>query len=220
MIVKLTDDSGKSPFKPTWKGTGIESPQFGKVEKVTVFDDEGEPLYDQYRIWEGPRDSDGNYAATSGAVVLPYYKKGNITFIGILSRIRPIVIDPESQKCGHFVSLEIPRGFADLHEGSDSKATAARELGEETGKHLKQITFIGKCNPNTVMYVTPGIPIFAAEVDSGIATHSAKDPTEVILKCTFYPLEKVREMIRKGEIIDGFTLAALACFESQINSLK
>jgi hypothetical protein len=204
-------------FCKGWAGADFECPSHGKIEHVVVCDDDGLPKYDQYRIWEGVKRNDGKYPLVSGAAVIPYYKTGECLFIGILSKIRPIVHDTNAGRSGGFVSLEIPRGFQSVFD-SDSGATAIKELGEETQLLAKKIFQIGKYNPNTAFYVTPGIPIFAAEVDPSIKSNISPDATEPILSCNFILFEDVKRMIKRGEIIDGFTLSAIACFESYVNS--
>ncbi|MBM3232688.1 hypothetical protein FJZ18_00785 [Candidatus Pacearchaeota archaeon] len=204
-------------FYKKWDGLDLECPSHGKIEHVVVCDNDGIPMYDQYMIWEGVKRNDGKYPLVSGAAIIPYYKSGESLFIGILSKIRPIVHDETTGKPGCFISLEIPRGFESVSDCSP-EATAIKELGEETKMLTRKIFQIGKYNPNTAFYVTPGIPIFAAEVDPRIKNEVSPDATEKILSCNFILLEEVKKMIKRGEIIDGFTLAAIACFEGHVKN--
>ncbi len=191
--------------------TGIENHRFGRVERVVICKDDGSPLYDTYQIEEGPADAQGRRALSSGAVIVPYFVKENEMYIGLIERVREIVKHPSTAKQGDYVSLELPRGFGSLGEASDE--TAIRELGEETCRVAKGIYRLGRVNPNNAFYTTPGVSVFATQVDPQIVDHTKKDATEPILKCSFYSSEEIDSRILRQEISCGWTLSALKLFD-------
>ncbi len=98
---------------------------------------------------------------------------------------------------------EIPAGKSD--DGENPDCSALRELKEETGYIAKKLT------PLCKIYSSPGftdetIHIYLAEqFEEGI---SRPDEGE-FLNVEFIPLEKVLEMIERGEICDSKTVAAV-----------
>lgn len=228
-VERLEDVLRKYPnFKPMWRHlvtempegiflvTGLENPKYGKVERVVVCKDDGTPLFDQYQIEEGPADEQGRRPYSSGSVIVPYFQQDTV-YVGLLNRIRELVIDPKTGKQGSTIALELPRGFAKLAESHED--TAIRELGEETSKVAKKLVKLGRVNPNTAFYVTPGVPIFAAEVDPIVTNYLKHDQREPILKCSFIPYKDVRRKIYNKEIYDGWTLSGLAMFDVYLESL-
>jgi len=73
-------------------------------------------------------------------------------------------------------------------------------------------------NPNTAFYVTPGIPVYAAEVDPLIIRYLQPESKEPILRCDFRPYAEVRKIIAAGEIYCGLTLCALMLFDTFLES--
>lgn len=226
LIKRIADVLREKPdFKSGWNSieeplpdgrrivTGIENPRYGKVERVVVCKDDGTPLFDQYQISEGPADAQGRRAYSSGAVIVPYFVQDEL-FVGLITRIREVVIDPSTGQQGRYTSRELPRGFSSF--GERPSDTAVRELGEETGKHVRRLDYLGKVNPNTAFYVTPGIGIYAAETEPGIVNYLDPNSKEPILKCEFAPYPQVRKDIMEQKLFDGFTLSGLMLFDSRL----
>lgn len=197
--------------------TGLESPRFGRVERVVVCDDNGVPLFDQYQIEEGPADQQGKRPLSSGSVIVPYFQQDGI-YVGLLSRVRELVIDPETSDQGRYVAIELPRGFGRLAELPED--TAVRELGEETSKVAKRLVRLGRVNPNTAFYVTPGVPTFAAEVDPLITGYLKPESREPILRCEFLPYVEVRRRVGSQAIYCALTLSGLMLFDTYLEQNK
>jgi len=100
------------------------------------------------------------------------------------------------------VIIEFPAGKAE--EGEDTKITALRELEEETGYKSNHIEFLGLYYP-TVAYTDEIIYLYYAE--DLVKTKQNLDENEA-LNLFEVDEDTLKEMIRKGEIVDGKTLAA------------
>ena len=229
-IKRLADVLRENPaFKPGWRHleetmpdgtmlvTGLENPRFGKVERVVVCRDDGIPLFDQYEIEEGPVNKDGKRALWSGAVIAPFFEDDGL-YVGLIERIRELVIDPKTGEQGKYMSTEFPGGISKPSETPGE--TAVRELGEETSKVAKKFYNIGKINPNTAFYVTDGVPVFAAEVDPAIRSHLRPDSNEPILRCKFLPYSDARKKILEQEVYCGWTLSAFTLLDVLFESLN
>lgn len=101
---------------------------------------------------------------------------------------------------------EIPAGKLDANE--DPKTAAARELEEEAGLKPNRLEWL------FTMYPTPGytnekIYIYRAYDCERVAAHL--DEGE-FLDVEYIPLEKVRGMLKNGEIKDGKTIIALQAY--------
>ncbi|WP_096877961.1 MULTISPECIES: NUDIX domain-containing protein [Clostridium] len=99
------------------------------------------------------------------------------------------------------ILLEIPAGK--LEKGEDIEKCGRRELEEETGYIAKDFTYLGK------IATTPGF------TDEYIYFYKAEDlhkgkiggDEDEFINVKKISLNKVKEMIKSGEIIDGKTLA-------------
>lgn len=101
---------------------------------------------------------------------------------------------------------EIPAGK--LEKGENPKKAALRELEEEAGIKAADAELL------FVMYPSPGytdekIYIYRAYEGEKVCAHL--DEGE-FLDAEYIPLEKVKEMMRNGEIKDGKTLIALQAY--------
>jgi ADP-ribose pyrophosphatase len=99
--------------------------------------------------------------------------------------------------------LELPAGV--FNDGEEPETCAARELREEIGMSAKIIRRIGES------IMSPG---YADEyMYYFLASELTKDPLpqddDEFIEVVKIPLEKVYEMVYRGEIIDTKTLAAL-----------
>ena len=105
------------------------------------------------------------------------------------------------------VITEIPAGKLDC-KTENRLAAAKRELEEETGIKAEGAELL------FVMYPSPGytdekIYIYRAYEGAKVATHL--DDGE-FLDAEYIPLEKVKEMMKTGEIKDGKTIIALQAY--------
>lgn len=196
---------------------GIEHPGLGKVERVVLCSDDGNPIYDSYQIEEGPADALGKRAPSSGAIIVPYFNYDEL-YVGLLERTREFVINPETMKQGNYRVHELPRGFGRLAEMEGE--TAIKELGEETSKVARKLEKIGRVNPNTAFYVTPGIGVYAIEVDQTITSHLRPDSKEPILSCNFSPYREIRKKVANQEIFCGLSLSGLMLFDAYLERSK
>lgn len=101
---------------------------------------------------------------------------------------------------------ELPAGKLEI--GEDPKNAALRELEEEAGVFAEELRLL------CVMYPTPGYTnekIYIYQAVSGKETAISPDEDE-FLDVEYLPLEKVKEMLKKGEIRDGKTIVALQAY--------
>ena len=105
-------------------------------------------------------------------------------------------------------TVEFPAGKLD--PGEDVETAARRELIEETGYQAETWRELMTFAPN-VAYSTETIHVFAA-TDLTKVSNDWQEYDE-IEQVRILKLDKVREMVKSGEIIDGTTLVALAAYE-------
>ena len=103
---------------------------------------------------------------------------------------------------------EFPRGFND---GIDGTANAVKELQEEIGAEVRpeNVRLIGTVSPNTA-FEAIYVDIFEAQIDA----YHAPQEEEGISRIIRVTREELLSMIRRGEIVDSFTLTAYL-FSSQ-----
>jgi len=96
----------------------------------------------------------------------------------------------------------IPRGFA---HSDDPLVTARRELTEELGAEPVEVVSIGTVTPNSGL-LSGTVHLVHARYRTEVA-----DPldTDEVKGVRWADLETLRQEIRVGRIVDGFTLAAL-----------
>lgn len=101
---------------------------------------------------------------------------------------------------------EIPAGK--LEKGEDPMKAAARELEEEAGVKAKnlELLFVNYPSPG---YTDEKIYIYRACDGEKVQAHLDKDE---FLDVEYIPLERVKEMLKKGEIKDGKTIIALQAY--------
>lgn len=99
---------------------------------------------------------------------------------------------------------ELPAGT--LEQGESLLACARRELMEETGYRAKQWTRLGKIIP-VPGYSTEVITIFKAQKIQFQGRHL--EPDEII-QARILTKKQVKNLFRKGKIIDAKTICALA----------
>jgi ADP-ribose pyrophosphatase len=100
---------------------------------------------------------------------------------------------------------ELPAGILDSPDETP-ETCAARELGEEAGVRAAELVRLG------TIFTTPGfcderIHLFLARELT--ETGHGHEPDEVIAEIARIPLRDALAMIRRGEIVDGKTIAGL-----------
>lgn len=99
--------------------------------------------------------------------------------------------------------LEIPAGV--LEEGEEPEEGVLRELEEETGKKAETLEFLCEMYP-TVGYCTEKIQLFIA---TDLTEGQQKLDADEFVEIEKYTPEEAVDMIYKGEIKDGKTIAAV-----------
>lgn len=155
----------------------------------------------------------GNYLEIySVKVQLP---NGEITFKDIIKHpgataIIPFIDDEnvvlvkQFRKAINKVQLEIPAGK--MEKGEKPIECASRELEEETGYKASKLTFLGS------IATAPGfcdevIHIFKAE---GLIQGNKGGDDDEFIELKIVSLDKMKKMIKDGEIIDTKTISSLA----------
>lgn len=137
-------------------------------------------------------------------VVAPKLQTGNlVTGVGILPMMKGQVgLIRIYRPALRNYSWEIPHGFVDEYELD--QAAAIRELMEETGLAVKQISSLG--------YMTPDSGVLAGRVHLYLAeqcTQTGLSEGEMGLKeLRFFSILEFEHMVQNSEIQDSFTLAA------------
>lgn len=106
------------------------------------------------------------------------------------------------------VFLELPGGLIDANDSSPEE-TARRELLEETGYSAQEVVFLNKIYPQPAVMSHSGITYLARGVER--VSDINLDATEDIEVC-LVELQKIPEMMRKGEINHGQTVMALSVY--------
>ncbi|MEI6326546.1 MAG: NUDIX hydrolase [Candidatus Roizmanbacteria bacterium] len=131
-------------------------------------------------------------------VVVPYENGG----VYLLNQYR-------HANTGYF--WQFPGGSGEDEQSSDE--VALRELNEETGLIAGKLRMIGQtcAEPGLVRLKTT---IYVATD----LTHGKQhfEHSEIGMKVAFFTLSKIEEMIRSGEIMCGFTLAAWLFFRTYL----
>lgn len=130
--------------------------------------------------------------------------------VAILAR-RPdgkFVLVRQYRKAAEEALLEVIAGG--LEPGEDPESGARRETAEETGYDVASLHYL------TTMICTPGyceerIHLYYAELAANPHAQD-QDPDENVFPVVLTG-DEIEDGIRKGEIIDGKTLAAWACFK-------
>jgi len=161
----------------------------GKILRVTVDKIEmpdGKPAYRETVF----RDKDA-------AAVLPIMNDGKILFV---RQYRHAFGD---------LLLEIPAGVTNCEEGPE--VCVKRELEEETGKKAGRVEFLCEMYP-TVGFCNEKISIFFAY---DLTEGQQKLDEDEFVELESYTLDQALDMISKGEIKDGKTIAALFAYKSK-----
>lgn len=96
----------------------------------------------------------------------------------------------------------IPRGMA---SSTDPRITALTELWEELGANPESVESIGVIHPDSGL-LSAEVSIFHATLRE---PKSSPRDTREIQSVLWVTWDELKDMVRRGEITDGFTLAAL-----------
>ena len=99
--------------------------------------------------------------------------------------------------------LEAPAGK--LEPGEIVSDAANRELEEETGFRAQELVYLGEFLPS-VAYLTEIIHLYLAR---GLTEEKQHLDEDEFLNIESYPFDRVVEMIARGDISDGKTIAAV-----------
>ena len=101
------------------------------------------------------------------------------------------------------VLLEVPAGT--MEQGENPEETALRELQEETGHSARQMTRIGG------FWIAPGWSTEYAHVFlcAGLQPAPAEPDEDEDIQVVTVPVERIPELIQRGEVRDAKSIAAL-----------
>jgi ADP-ribose pyrophosphatase len=160
-------------------------------------------IFDVHRVHiqlPDEREKDYDLVIHDKAVVLvPIDQNGNILFV------------QQFRLGANQVLLELPAGV--LNEGETPENCAKREIREETGMAACNLQKIGE------MYITPGYCteyqyIFLAQ---GLRDDPLSSDADEFIHVRRITIEHAYEMVRRGEINDAKTLAALLLAQPFLN---
>jgi len=100
---------------------------------------------------------------------------------------------------------ELPRGYRDRDE--DVAQAITREIAEEVGMKVIRMQTLGNIRPNTGLLASEVLAVVAEVALTTSQTGRENDEAikEVVVRSTV----DIQEMVRRGELRDSFTLAAL-----------
>ena len=149
---------------------------------------------------------ENDYELPDGKEGKGYYhlSRPNYVLVIAIDKDNRIVIERTYRRGVDDFVYELPAGWID--EGESPQQTAARELKEETG-HTGEVEIVGE------MYAQPGFCsmkafVALAKIDQSLKTEQELGEDEQI-DYELIEVEKVKEMISKGEIKDMGFLSAL-----------
>ncbi len=152
----------------------------------------------QYKhdTYEKPDGTEGNYyyIASSGMVkVVPVLPDGRI----VLTLQHRYLQDKQS--------IEFPAGGID--NGETSSETAVREVQEETGYRTTELSKVGTFEPSNGV-IQNEAHVYIAHVDDEQIEQKLESTEDI--EVLYRRPDELEDMIRRGDIWDGATLAAWA----------
>ncbi len=147
----------------------------------------------------------------STKVILPNGKEGNrdivrhpgaVAILAFLDR-DTIILEKQFRVPINQTILEIPAGK--LEKNEDIKKAAIRELEEETGYKAKEIIYLGTIMP-AVGFCDEKIHIYKA---TGLYKGNKNPDEDEFIEIVPYKINKIKQMIKSGEIMDVKTIASL-----------
>lgn len=106
---------------------------------------------------------------------------------------------------------ELPRGLSPGHDSADVRkfvlATARAEALEESGLKLSNVRIVGRVNANPTFYAHAQYVVHGRVVGKG-SNHP--EAAEMLGATKLFTAPEIRELVDRGELDDGLTLASLA----------
>ena len=190
----------------------------GEQGEIRILTDEKEILQAERQLQReiGIVYEDEYIRLVRDAVVFPDMSKG--TYIRILPRRSESAVAVLPVSGGRILLLrhfrhslrkwmwEIPRGFGEY--GLTAEENAEKELREETGIKEIRLEYLGRICPDSGMS-SDQVSVFFTEFPADCQLRK-QDEREVVSEYRLISRKELREMAQSGEMIDGFTLSAVA----------
>ena len=129
----------------------------------------------------------------------------------------PVLSDPVRGPCflmvrqhrhgADLVTTEFPAGLVD--PGEDPRATAARELAEETGQRAGRLTPIGRVSPNPAFMSNWCTTFLAEEL---VPAAGARQDALELLETRLVPVGELVERAGTGEYVNSLVVVSLAWY--------
>jgi ADP-ribose pyrophosphatase len=130
-----------------------------------------------------------------------------VQILPVTANDQAVMVRQYRHGCGQIL-LELPGGLIDKND-IDPYESARRELLEETGYRAEDLLLLTKTYPQPAVLNNIGLTYLARDVTK--AANPRLDPAEDIEVC-LVDLERIPEMIRKGEICHSQTVMALGLY--------
>jgi len=121
-----------------------------------------------------------------------------------------ILVNQERHSTGEF-HLELPRGFGEI--GLSGVENSLKELREETGYVGKNSTYLGSSYTDSGI-TNSQVSFYHIQILKKVEKDTKIE--EPISNILLLDITKVWEKIRKGEIVDSYTIQALTLFEKYV----
>ena len=200
--MKKRDNTNQHLTKEIYKGN-FKAGEIELLEMEIAFQNAFTTLYNDHVLF--PNGQKGQYLRLTwnmpvGAIALPILENGDVCLVRNFRH--PI----------RKWSIEIPRGFG--KHGESPLDTAVRELREETGLEAKEMLSLGFVTPDTGVLATRAELFLARDCRRMTSVERSKEAIKEIL---VKPYQQVVQMAIKGEIEDGYTIAALFRVQHSLN---
>lgn len=154
--------------------------------------------------WIHVREDDVTGPHGDGIYAVVRMKNAAVFVVALDDEDRVVLVAVDRYTVG--LSYEVPAGGSD---GEDPLVAARRELREETGLDAAEWTALGRMNALNGIADAPEF-VFLARGLTAAVDASVSQLEEGIREITRVPFADALAMIRRGDISDGETIAALA----------